>query len=741
MDDATETETNLATTQTYTLTADDADKQVKLQVSFTDGFGGEETRESDPVPVPSNDASLSNLAIANAADDEAIPLNETFAADMTSYTANAAHAVTRITVTPTKNRVNATIAYLDGSDTDLTDAHTSPGHQVNLAVGDTTIKVKVTAEDATTTRTYTLTVTRAPADAPPTLVAQPYGAVVDRDRLVLTFDEDLDPGSVPSGTGGFTLEVRRGDPPQSVSTPPAVTEVTVSGKTATLTLSTEVLFGDTVTLTYAPPATDPLQDAEENKVAAFSDRPVNNSTVDDPPPKLVAQPDGAVVDRLLLVLTFDEDLDPGSVPSGTGGFTLELRRGDPPVPVSTPPAVTEVTVSGKTATLTLSTAVLFGDTVTLTYAPPATNPLQDAEENRVAAFSDQAVRNDTAQGPATAPGAPLNLQARPRDEEVALSWEPPSDTGNRPVERYELRYARGASVPSSTPWTDVGLSLDRLVTHLTNGRQHTFEVRAVNTANRTGPAARVRATPEVDAKRPVPAAPPAHPLRGRRPGADHLERAGLRRRLAHHPLRIPPRQGHLGTRQHPVDAVRPLDDARRECRRRRETDQRATLHLRGAGGGRSCGSGRAPDRHAPKRGRGQRTERAEEPARDLLRTLPEDGRRRGRGRHAALGPLVQRRQRPGHLPVPFRRRRVGARRHALGQHGRKPAGGACRPEALHHLHVRGAQNQPPGRKPGDPAPGPDSCLHRTVRQRLRAGHGARRRPLHHRRAPYGHEGR
>ena len=496
------TETNIATTQTYVLTDDDGEKQVKVQVGFTDDFNGEETVGSDPVSVPSADATLSNLAIADATDDEAIPLNETFAADVTSYTANVAHAVTRITVTPTKNHVNAAIDHLDGSDNDHTDAHTKPGHQVDLAVGDTTIKVKVTAEDTTTTRTYTLTVTRAAADAPPKLVAQPHGAVVDRASLVLTFDEDLDPGSVPSDTGGFTLTVRRGDPPQPVSTPPAVTGVTVSGKTATLALSTGVLFGDTVTLSYAPPAANPLQDAESNKVAAFSDRPVNNSTADDPPPKLVAQPDGAVVDRASLVLTFDEDLDPGSVPSGTGGFTLTVRRGDPPQPVSTPPAVTGVTVSGKTAALTLSTGVLFGDTVTLSYAPPAANPLQDAEGNKVATFSDQAVKNNTAQGPATAPGAPLNLQARPRDGEVALSWEPPSDTGNRPVERYELRYAAGASVPSSTPWTDVGLSLDRLVLDLTNGRQHTFEVRAVNSANRTGRVASVRATPEVDANAP-----------------------------------------------------------------------------------------------------------------------------------------------------------------------------------------------------------------------------------------------
>ena len=42
------------------------------------------------------------------------------------------------------------------------------------------------------------------------------------------------------------------------------------------------------------------------------------------------------------------------------------------------------------------------------------------------------------------------------------------------------------------------------MTGLTNGRQHTFEVRAVNTANRAGAAARAQATPEVNADVPGP---------------------------------------------------------------------------------------------------------------------------------------------------------------------------------------------------------------------------------------------
>ena len=67
-------------------------------------------------------------------------------------------------MTPTANDAGATIAYLDGSDAALTDADAGKtGFQVDLGVGDTVVKVKVTAEDDSTTETYQVTVTRAAA--------------------------------------------------------------------------------------------------------------------------------------------------------------------------------------------------------------------------------------------------------------------------------------------------------------------------------------------------------------------------------------------------------------------------------------------------------------------------------------------------------------------------------------------------------------------------------------------------
>ena len=113
------------------------------------------------------DATLSGLVLNDGTND--LTLTPTFATDTTSYTASVGDAVSQITVTPTKSDTDASVEYLDAKDAAITDADgTATGQQVDLAVGTTTIKVKVTAGDAMTTETYTVVVTRAATrPAPP----------------------------------------------------------------------------------------------------------------------------------------------------------------------------------------------------------------------------------------------------------------------------------------------------------------------------------------------------------------------------------------------------------------------------------------------------------------------------------------------------------------------------------------------------------------------------------------------
>ena len=117
---------------------------------------------------PAADASLSALTVSRSG-GVTVPLHPDFASDETDYAASVANAVDEVTVTAVAAAAaaGATLAYLDGDGNALPDADTgTAGHQVALDVGDTVVRVKVTAADTTTTRTYTVTVTRRAADAP-----------------------------------------------------------------------------------------------------------------------------------------------------------------------------------------------------------------------------------------------------------------------------------------------------------------------------------------------------------------------------------------------------------------------------------------------------------------------------------------------------------------------------------------------------------------------------------------------
>ena len=116
-----------------------------------------------PAADASTDATLSDLVVNDGNMD--LTLTPTFASGKYTYTAMVANTVTEVTVTPTPNDSGATIEYLDASsNVTLEDADTGvTGQQVAVAVGDTIILVKVTAEDGNATQTYTVTVNRAAA--------------------------------------------------------------------------------------------------------------------------------------------------------------------------------------------------------------------------------------------------------------------------------------------------------------------------------------------------------------------------------------------------------------------------------------------------------------------------------------------------------------------------------------------------------------------------------------------------
>ena len=113
----------------------------------------------------------------------------------------------------------------------------------------------------------------------------------------------------------------------------------------------------------------------------------------------------AVINGKTLTLTYDGDLDTAAAPAKTD-FTVKV--GGSAVELAATGAVALATT---TVTLTLKNAVAPTDTVTVSYTVPASNPLRDGVGNQAVALTDQAVTNSSSRptlaitGPTSEQGA------------------------------------------------------------------------------------------------------------------------------------------------------------------------------------------------------------------------------------------------------------------------------------------------------------------------------------------------
>ena len=173
--------------RTGTISADCPVGAYTLRVSISTADNVELASESaaftvvNPGPTLSNDATLSGLTLSGVDFG-------TFASATTGYTASVTNDVAETTVTPTVNDDGASyVIKLDG----MTDGDGS----VSLAVGSNVITIEVTAEDSQSTRTYTVTVTRA---------ARPLSADATLKGLTLS---GVDIGTFASSTFGYGASV------------------------------------------------------------------------------------------------------------------------------------------------------------------------------------------------------------------------------------------------------------------------------------------------------------------------------------------------------------------------------------------------------------------------------------------------------------------------------------------------------------------------------------------------------
>ncbi|WCN39674.1 cadherin-like beta sandwich domain-containing protein [Aneurinibacillus uraniidurans] len=138
-------------------------------------------------------------------------LSPSFSSSTTSYTASVSNATTSLKVTPTVADAYATVTVNGASVTSGTASSSIP-----LTVGSNTITVVVTAQDGSTTKSYTISVTR----------AAPLSTNADLSDLVLS-QGTLSP-AFSSGTTSYTTSV--GNEVTSLTVTPTVADSTASVK-------------------------------------------------------------------------------------------------------------------------------------------------------------------------------------------------------------------------------------------------------------------------------------------------------------------------------------------------------------------------------------------------------------------------------------------------------------------------------------------------------------------------------
>jgi hypothetical protein len=194
--------------------------------------------------APSANAELSSLVASIGM------LTPGFAKTTTNYTASVPNATASMTVRPTVAQADATVK-VNG----VTVASGITSGAMTLAVGPNVIRTVVTAQDGTTTKTYTLTVTRAPAITPDSANADLISLAPSAGRLTPSFSKTgtsytvnvsnattslavtptTDQGNATVKVDGVSVASGSASPAKSLGIGPNIIDVVVTAQNGTTT--------------------------------------------------------------------------------------------------------------------------------------------------------------------------------------------------------------------------------------------------------------------------------------------------------------------------------------------------------------------------------------------------------------------------------------------------------------------------------------------------------------------------
>jgi uncharacterized protein (TIGR02145 family)/uncharacterized repeat protein (TIGR02059 family) len=191
---------------------------------------------------------------------------------------------------------------------------------------------------------------------------------------VVEITYSLSLAAVAPSTSSFNVQVNSGTR--------VINVVSVSGTKVQLTLASPVVYGDVVTVAYTKPGTNPIQTPSGGQAATISAQSVTNN-VNPAIPVYIS----SVVENIspnVVAITYNLAL--AMVVPSASAFNVRVNGGTR--------SISSVSVSGTRVLLSLSSAVVYGDVITVSYTKPASNPLQSASGGQAASMGAQAVTNN-----------------------------------------------------------------------------------------------------------------------------------------------------------------------------------------------------------------------------------------------------------------------------------------------------------------------------------------------------------
>lgn len=282
----------------------------------------------------------------------------------------------------------------DGVDLNLTGPAIQNGQQITIAYDNTTYKIYDLAGNFAASMPEQLIINNVPDTQVP--LRQSIATNTAGTQITIRYNEDLD--TTAPAASAFAL---------TVNSQPYVGTITpsVAGDSVLLSLSTPIGFGQLVNLSYDSATANPIQDLAGNDAASFTSQVVQNNVVDTTAPSVLGistNSDGSQITIGLSEVVVEEN----PAISAFAVLVDGVSRG-----------VTAVTVFDSLARLTLGSSVAFGESVTLSYTQPVTNPIQDLAGNKLPSFAGASVVNNV---PPT--DAPQPIESAVSGDGLSLYW-------------------------------------------------------------------------------------------------------------------------------------------------------------------------------------------------------------------------------------------------------------------------------------------------------------------------------